>query len=51
MTTPITNLIRPGWRWRYVPPTQIAGEVGTSVRIIELHYTGVIANWDGKRTR
>jgi hypothetical protein len=32
-----------------VPLTQIAKEVGTSVRMIELHYAGVIANWDGKQ--
>src|SRR5436305_15046563 len=32
-----------------VPLTQIAREVGTSVRMIELHYAGVIANWDGKQ--
>jgi integrase len=32
-----------------VPLTQIAREVGTSVRMIEQHYAGVIANWDGKR--
>jgi len=28
--------------------TQIAREVGTSVRMIELHYAGVIANWGRK---
>jgi integrase len=32
-----------------VPLTQIAKEVGTSVRMIEQHYAGVIANWDGKQ--
>jgi len=32
-----------------IPLTQIAKEVGTSVRMIEQHYAGVIANWDGKR--
>ncbi len=32
-----------------VPLTQIAREVGTSVRMIEQHYAGVIANWDGNR--
>ena len=32
-----------------VPLTQIATEVGTSVRMIEQHYAGVIANWDGKQ--
>jgi hypothetical protein len=32
-----------------IPPTQIGREVGTSVRMIELHYAGVIANWNGKR--
>ena len=32
-----------------VPLTQIAREVGTSVRMIEQHYAGVIANWDGKQ--
>ena len=31
-----------------IPLTQIAREVGTSVRMIEEHYAGVIANWDGK---
>ncbi len=32
-----------------IPLTQIAKEVGTSIRMIELHYAGVIANWDGKQ--
>jgi hypothetical protein len=32
-----------------VPLTQIASEVGTSVRMIEQHYAGVIANWDSKQ--
>jgi integrase len=32
-----------------IPLTQIGREVGTSVRMIELHYAGVIANWDGKQ--
>jgi integrase len=32
-----------------IPLTQIAREVGTSVRMIEQHYAGVIANWNGKR--
>lgn len=32
-----------------VPLTQLAREVGTSVRMIEQHYAGVIANWDGNR--
>jgi len=32
-----------------IPLTQIAREVGTSVRMIEEHYAGVIANWDAKR--
>jgi integrase len=32
-----------------IPLTQIAKEVGTSVRMIEQHYAGVIANWDGKQ--
>jgi hypothetical protein len=32
-----------------IPLTQIAREVGTSVRMIELHYAGVIANWDGRQ--
>lgn len=32
-----------------VPLTQIAREVGTSVRMIEQHYAGVIANWDGNQ--
>jgi integrase len=32
-----------------IPLTQIAREVGTSVPMIELHYAGVIANWDGKQ--
>jgi hypothetical protein len=30
-----------------MPLTQIAREVGTSVRMIEQHYAGVIADWDG----
>lgn len=33
-----------------IPLTQIGREVGTSVRMIERHYAGVIANWDGKQT-
>ena len=32
-----------------IPLTQIGREVGTSVRMIEQHYAGVIANWDGKQ--
>jgi hypothetical protein len=32
-----------------IPLTQIAKEVGTSVRMIEQHYAGVIETWDGKR--
>jgi hypothetical protein len=32
-----------------IPLTQIGREVGTSVRMIEEHYAGVIANWTGKR--
>ena len=32
-----------------IPLTQIAREVGTSVRMIEQHYAGVIANWDGRQ--
>ncbi len=32
-----------------VPLTQIAREVGTSVRMIEQHYAGVVENWDGER--
>ena len=32
-----------------IPLTQIAKEVGTSVRMIEQHYAGVIENWDGRR--
>jgi integrase len=32
-----------------VPLTQIGREVGTSVRLIEQHYAGVIANWNGER--
>ena len=32
-----------------IPLTQIGREVGTSVRMIEVHYAGVIANWNGKR--
>ncbi|MDA8067343.1 MAG: hypothetical protein M0T77_01830 [Actinomycetota bacterium] len=32
-----------------IPLTQIGREVGTSVRMIELHYAGVLANWNGKR--
>jgi hypothetical protein len=31
-----------------VPLTQIAKEVGTSVRMIEQHYAGVVENWDGE---
>ncbi len=31
-----------------VPLTTVAKEVGTSVRMIEQHYAGVIANWNGK---
>jgi hypothetical protein len=29
-----------------IPLTQIGREVGTSVRMIDVHYAGVIANWD-----
>ena len=32
-----------------IPLTQIGREVGTSVRMIEQHYAGVIANWNGER--
>ena len=32
-----------------IPLTQIGREVGTSVRMIEQHYAGVIANWNGKQ--
>jgi integrase len=32
-----------------IPLTQIAKEVGTSVRMIEQHYAGIIENWDGTR--
>jgi hypothetical protein len=32
-----------------IPLTQIAREVGTSVRMIEQHYAGIIENWDGTR--
>jgi integrase len=32
-----------------IPLTQIARQVGTSVRMIDLHYAGVIANRDGKQ--
>jgi len=32
-----------------IPLTQIGREVGTSIRMIEQHYAGVIANWDGKQ--
>jgi len=32
-----------------IPLTQIAREVGTSVRMIEQHCAGVIANWDRKQ--
>ncbi len=32
-----------------IPLTQIGREVGTSVRMIEQHYAGVVANWDGKQ--
>ena len=31
-----------------LPLTQIARGVGASVRMIDLHYAGAIANWDGK---
>lgn len=30
-----------------IPLTTIAKEIGTSVAMLERHYTGVIANWDG----
>lgn len=32
------------------PLTTIAKETGTSVAMLERHYTGVIANWDGRQT-
>jgi hypothetical protein len=32
-----------------VPLTQIAKEVGTSVRMIEQHYAGVVEDWNGER--
>jgi hypothetical protein len=32
-----------------IPLTKIGRELGTSVRRIEQHYAGVIANWDGKQ--
>ena len=32
-----------------VPLTPIAKQCGTSVRMIEQHYAGVIENWDGKQ--
>jgi hypothetical protein len=32
-----------------IPLTQIGREVGTSVRMLEQHYAGVIANWDRKQ--
>jgi integrase len=32
-----------------VPLTTIAREVGTSVQMIDRHYAGTIANWDGQR--
>ncbi len=31
-----------------VPLTQVTKEVGTSVRMIEQHYAGVVENWDGE---
>lgn len=30
-----------------IPLRTIAKEIGTSVAMLERHYTGVIANWDG----
>lgn len=32
-----------------VPLTEIARHVGTSVAMLDRHYAGVIANWDGER--
>lgn len=32
-----------------VPLTTIAREVGTSVAMLERHYAGIIANWDGQQ--
>lgn len=32
-----------------VPLTTIAREVGTSLAMLDKHYSGVIANWDGRR--
>jgi hypothetical protein len=31
-----------------IPLTTVAKEAGTSVAMIDKHYAGVIANWDGK---
>jgi hypothetical protein len=31
--------------------TQIGREVGTSIRMMEQQYAGVIANWDGNSDR
>jgi hypothetical protein len=30
-----------------VPLTTVAREVGTSIAMLELHYAGVISDWDG----
>jgi hypothetical protein len=32
-----------------VPLTTIAKEIGTSVAMIERHYAGIIANWNGRQ--
>jgi hypothetical protein len=33
-----------------VPLTTIAREVGCSVAMLDRHYAGVLANWNGKQT-
>jgi hypothetical protein len=32
-----------------MPLTEIARHVGTSIAMLDRHYAGVIANWDGER--
>jgi integrase len=34
-----------------VPLTTVAREVGTSIAMLELHYAGVISDWDGRQVR
>ncbi|HEY3945075.1 MAG TPA: hypothetical protein VGL78_07615 [Solirubrobacteraceae bacterium] len=31
--------------------TTVAREVGTSIAMLELHYAGVISDWDGRQVR